>query len=69
MLCPENKYNVGITTEKYTICLNNHDPVKCYVPCCTPVIVEAINNELDKMLKADFIEKSISPFSAPMVCI
>ena len=63
-----NKYDVGITKEKYTIRLSNSEPIKSYVPHCTLAMIEAINDELDKMLKADFIEKSISPFSAFMVC-
>ena len=30
-----NKYDVGLTTKQYKICLNNHDSVKSYVPCHT----------------------------------
>ena len=39
-----NKYDVGITSEKYIICLKNHDPIKSYVPCCIPAMIEAIDN-------------------------
>ena len=32
-------------------------------------MVKAINNELDKMECADFIEPLISPYAAPIVCV
>ena len=32
-------------------------------------MIEAINEELLKLEKADFIEPSISPFAAPTVCV
>ena len=32
-------------------------------------MIEAINSEMDKMIEADFIEPSKSPFAAPTVCV
>ena len=44
-------------------------PIKLYVPCYSQGVREAILKELDKMKEANFIEPSISPFAAPMVCV
>ena len=40
-----------------------------YVPRMTPAMVNMVNEELEKLKAADFIEPSISPFSSPMVCV
>ena len=32
-------------------------------------MIDAINEEIDKLEKAGFVELSISPFAAPTVCI
>ena len=65
----QNKYNVGITTEEYYIRLADGTPVKSYVPRRSPAVVDAIELELEKLEKADFIEPSISPYSALTVCV
>ena len=64
-----NKYDFGLTDVDYKIRLNDPTPIKLYVPCYSQGVREAILNELDKMKEADFIEPSISPFAAPMVCV
>ena len=64
-----NKYNVGLTTELYKICMSDMTPIKSYVPRQTPAMIEAINSEMDKMIEADFIELLKSPFAAPTVCV
>ena len=64
-----NKYNVGLTDVDYKIRLNDPTPIKLYIPCYSQGVREAILKELDKMKEADFIEPSISPFAAPMVCV
>ena len=64
-----DKYDVGLTDVDYKICLNDPTPIKLYIPCYSQVVREAILKELDKMKEADFIEPSISPFAAPMVCV
>ena len=40
-----------------------------YVPRMTPTMVNVVNEELEKLKAADFIEPSISPFLSPMVCV
>ena len=65
----QNKYNVGLTTEEHYIRLADGTPVKSYVPRRSPAVVEAIESELEKLEKADFIEPSISLYSAPTVCV
>ena len=65
----QNKYNVGLTQEEYVIWLNNDVPVNSYTPWNSPAVKKAIGDELDKLEKADFIEPSISPYSAPTVCV
>ena len=64
-----NKYNVGLTDVEYKIHLNDPAPIKLYIPCYSQGVRGAILKELDKMKEADFIEPSISPFAAPMVCV
>ena len=64
-----NKYDVGLTQEEYVIRLNNNVPVKSYTPRNSPAVKKAIEDELFKLEKADFIEPSISPYSAPTVCV
>ena len=60
---------MGSTTEEYYIRLANGTPVKSYVPRQSPEVVEAIKLDLEKLEKADFIEPSISLYSAPTVCV
>ena len=64
-----NKYDVGLTQEEYVIWLSNDVPVKNYTPRNSPAVKKATGNELDKLEKADFIEPSISSYSAPNVCV
>ena len=47
----------------------NGTPVKSYTPCCSPAVIEAIESDLENLKKADFIESSNSPYSAPTVCV
>lgn len=54
---------------QYEIRMVDNKPIKSYVLRCTPDIVEAINEEISKLEKAEFIEPSISPFVAPTVCV
>ena len=63
----KNKYNVRLTNVEYKIQLQNEVPVKGYVPRHTLAVVSAINDKLDKLEQVDFIEPSISPYSAPNV--
>ena len=60
---------MNITREEYVICLHNNTPVKSYTPRNSPAVKQAIETELEKLERADFIELSISPYSAPTVCI
>ena len=47
----------------------NYDiSVKSFYPKNSPAVKKAIRDELDKLEKVDFIEPSISPYSAPTVC-
>ena len=59
-----NKYDVGLTKESYSICLSNGDPVKLYVPRRNRAMIDAINEEIEKLEKAGFIKPSISQFAA-----
>ena len=43
--------------------------MKSYTPQNSPAVKKAIKDELFKLEKADFIEPSISPYSAPTVCM
>ena len=52
---------MGLTTEEYYIRLADGTHVKSYVLRRSPAVVEAIELELEKLEKADFIEPSISP--------
>ena len=63
------KYDNGLTDVDYKIRLNDPTPIKSYIPRYSQGVREAIFKELDKMKEADFIEPSISPFAAPMVCV
>ena len=54
-----NKYDVGLTDVDYKICLNDHTPIKSYIPRYSQGVREAILKELDKMKEANFIEPSI----------
>ena len=40
-----------------------------YVLRMTPAMINVVNEELEKLKAADFIEPSISPFLSPMVCV
>ena len=64
-----NKYDVGLTDVDYKICLSDPTSIKLYVPFYLQGVREAILKELDKIKEANFIEPSISPFAAPMVCV
>ena len=44
-------------------------PVKSYTPRNSPAVKQAIETELEKLERADFIKPSISPYLAPTVCI
>ena len=65
----QNKYNVGLTQEEYVIWLNNDVPVKSYTPQNSPAVKKAIKDKLFKLEKADFIIPSMSPYSAPSICV
>lgn len=64
-----DKYDVGRTGPEYTIKLLTGKPYKGYVPRRSPAAIAAIREEVKKMLRADLIEESHSPYSAPMVCV
>ena len=64
-----NKYNVGLTKVDYKIRLSDTFPIKSYFPLYSQGVREAIEKELKKMKEVDFIEPSMSPFAAPMVCV
>ncbi len=64
-----NKYDVGLTDIDFMIRLKNPAFIKSYIPCYSQGVREVISKELEKMKEADFIEPSISPFAAPMVCL
>ena len=64
-----NKYGVDVTREKYVNCLNDNTPVKSYTPQRSPAVKKAIEAELEKLEKADFMKPSISPYSALTVSI
>ena len=65
----KNKYDVGICREEYMICLHDNTLMKSYTPRNSPAVKKAIETELEKLEKADFIEPLISPCLAPTVCI
>ena len=65
----KNKYDIVLTKVTYKIRLSNDVLVKGYVPRRTPAVIRAIEEELDKLEKVDFIEPSISPYAAPIVCV
>ena len=58
----QKKYDVGLTQEEYGIWLSNDVPVKSYTPWNSPAIKKAIEDKLNKLEKADFIEPSIIPY-------
>ena len=60
---------MGITREKYVIFLHDNTPVKSYTPRNSPAVKQAIETELEKLERADFIKLSISPYLVPTVCI
>ena len=64
-----NKYNVGKTDVNYKIRFSETNPIKSYIPRYLQGVRQAILKELEKMKEVDFIEPSISPFAAPMVCV
>ena len=64
-----NKYDVGKTDVDYKIRLSETNPIKSYIPRYSQGVRQAILKELEKMKEVDFIEPSISPFAAPMVCV
>ena len=64
-----NKYDVSLTDIDYRVRLNDPSPIKSYIPCYLQGVREAILKELEKMKETNFIEPSISPFAAPMVCV
>ena len=43
--------------------------MKSYTPQNSPAVKKAIEDELFKLEKADFIEPLIRPYSAPTVCV
>ena len=65
----KNRYNVGLTSYKYKIRLERWNLVKGYLPRMTPAMISAINQELDQLEAADFIELSTLPFASPTVCV
>ena len=64
-----NKYDVGKTDVDYKICFSETNPIKSYIPRYSQGVRQAILKELEKKKEVDFIEPSISPFAAPMVCV
>ena len=64
-----NEYGVGLTDINYTIRLSDPTPIKLYVSCYSQGVREKISKKLEKMKEANYIEPSISPFAAPMVCV
>ena len=64
-----NKYDLGLLDIDYKIRLSDPTPIKLYIPRYSQGVREAISKELEKMKEANFIEPSISPFAAPMVCV
>lgn len=64
-----NKYDVGLTNIDYKIRLSDPTPIKLYIPCYSQGVRKAISKKLEKMKDVNFIELSISPFAAPMVCV
>ena len=63
-----DKYNVGLTDINYKNHLSDPTPIKVYVSCYSQGEREAILKELNKKKEANFIEPSISPFAALIVC-
>ena len=63
-----NNYDVGLTDNDYKICVNDPSPINC-MSLVIHISREAILKELEKIKKAKFIEPSIFPFAAPMVCV
>ena len=64
-----NEYNIGLTGINYKIRLTEPTPIILCIICYLLVLREALLEKLDKMKKADFIELSILPFAASMVCV
>lgn len=64
-----DKFDVGRTGPPYTIKTITGKPYKGYNPRRSPGAIAAIRSEVNKMLRADLIEESISPYSSPMVCV
>ena len=62
-------YKVGLTDVSYKIRLSDPTSINLYIPHYSQGVKEAILKELDKMKEANFIEPSILPFAAPMVCV
>lgn len=62
-------YNVGRTGTPYWSKLLTRIPYKEYVPRRTPVTIQAICEEVQKMQRTDIIKTSNNPYSAPMVAV
>lgn len=63
------KYDVGRTGPQYWVKLRTGIPYKGYDPRQTPAALQAIQDEVQKIQRADLIETSDSPYSAPMVVV
>lgn len=64
-----DQYDVGQVGPPYRIKLRTGTPYKGYVLRQLLAAIAAIRLEVKKMKRTDFIETSISPYSAPMVCV
>lgn len=64
-----NQYDAGRVGPPYKIKLRTGTPYKGYIPRRSPAAIAAIQREVEKMKKANFIETSISPYLTPMVCV
>ena len=63
-----NMYEVGIKKEENSILLDDGTPIRSYIPCHSPLVIEAVESKLEKLEKANLIEPSNNPYSAPTIC-
>ena len=60
---------MGKTSYKYKIRIKKWNPVKGYIFCMTPTIMETIKKELNKLELAGFIKPSKLPYDLHTVCV
>ena len=62
-------FEIGLADVVYTVNLSDLTPIKSYIPQSSQGVSEAILKKIDRRKEANFIEPSILPIAAPMICV